>query len=112
MKPTLVVSALIVVIAARPALVDTAVAIRGFGFKPQSVVIPVGTSVVWTNRDEIEHTVTAVADSGATPAFDGVLAGAGKSFRLTFDHAGTFAYACTRHSFMRGEIRVTPKGDH
>ncbi len=58
------------------------------------------------------NTVTAGADSGAAPAFNGGLAGAGKTFRFTFMHAGTFAYACARHSFMRGEIRVTPTGNH
>ena len=88
------------------------VAIQGFGFKPKVLEVPVGTRVVWTNGDEIEHTVTAVADSGSTPRFNGHLPGPGKTFSVTFDSAGTFVYQCTRHTFMRGEIRVTPKGDH
>jgi plastocyanin len=98
-------------IAARPAPADRVVAIHGFGFKPDTLVIAAGTSVVWTNQDEIEHTVTAVADSGTSPVFNGVLAGVGKTLRLTFDHAGSFSYACARHSFMRGVIRVTSQGD-
>jgi plastocyanin len=113
MKP-LPVYALLAVLTAHLALAghaEAAVTIHGFGFKPDTAVVPVGTPVVWTNQDEIEHTVTA-ADSGAQPGFNGVLAGAGKTFRFTFTHAGTFPYTCARHSFMRGTIRVTPMGDH
>ncbi len=98
-------------ISVAPRVRDTAVVIHTFGFRPKQLEVRVGTRVVWTNDDEVEHTVTAVADSGA-PLFSGVLSGKGKTFNLTFDRAGTFAYQCTRHTFMRGEIRVTSKGDH
>ncbi len=111
MKRLLVVSGLIALIGARWAPPERAVTIHGFGFRPDTLGIAPGTSVVWTNQDEIEHTVTTVADSGAVPAFNGVLAGAGTTVRFTFDHAGTFSYACARHSFMRGVIRVTSQGD-
>jgi plastocyanin len=90
---------------------DTAVAVQGFQFKPKVLQVPVGTRVVWTNWDEIEHTVTATADSGAAPVFDGALAGNGRSFAVVFDQAGTYAYVCARHTFMRGEIRVIAKGE-
>jgi plastocyanin len=105
----LLVAVLLLGSAARAPAAD--VVIKGFGFTPKSLVIEVGTRVRWDNRDEIEHTVTALADSGATPVFNGVMSGQGKAFSFTFDHAGSFAYQCARHTFMRGEIRVTPKGD-
>ena len=91
---------------------DTTVLIQTFGFRPKALAVPAGTRVVWTNDDEVEHTVTALADSGETPLFDGVLQGKGKTFSITFDRPGTFIYQCARHTFMRGEIRVTPKGEH
>lgn len=90
---------------------DSTVLIQTFGFRPKQLAVPVGTRVVWTNDDEVEHTVTAVADSGTTPQFSGVLEGKGKTFSFSFDRPGTFNYQCARHTFMRGEIRVTPKGE-
>lgn len=89
---------------------DTTIMIQGFGYTPKRLEVKQGTRVRWDNRDEIEHTVTAVADSGA-PRFEGVMGGKGQFFRYTFDRAGTFVYTCARHSFMRGEIRVLAKGD-
>ena len=83
---------------------DTTVVIRGFGYTPKTLEISVGTRVRWDNQDEIEHTVTAASDSDMAPVFNGVMAGKGQ--------AGTFVYTCSRHAFMRGEIRVTPRGDH
>jgi plastocyanin len=90
---------------------DSTVLIQTFGFRPKELAVPVGTRVVWTNDDEVEHTVTAVTDSGTPPPFNGVLQGKGKTFSFTFDRPGTFIYQCARHTFMRGEIRVTPKGE-
>jgi len=108
MKPLTAVCAMLVLLtAARRS--DATVTIHGFGFKPDTLVVAAGTSVVWTNQDEIEHTVTA--DSGTAASFSGVLSGAGKSFRFTFTHAGTFPYGCARHAFMRGVVRVTTTGD-
>jgi plastocyanin len=37
----------------------TVLVIRAFQFRPKSVEVPVGTRVVWSNEDEIEHTVTS-----------------------------------------------------
>lgn len=99
---------LVAITAAPPPM---AVAIQGFGYKPKLVEITQGTRVVWTNADDIQHTVTALADSGQTPLFNGDLPGKGKTFGFTFDRAGIFVYQCARHSFMRGEIRVTSKGE-
>ena len=118
MKPLLVVvGATLLAVPVRPSgrapgpvAPDSTVLIKGFGFKPQTLEVAVGVRVRWDNEDEIQHTVTADADSGAAPAFDGVMAGKGQSFSVTFDRAGTYAYHCARHTFMRGEIRVITKG--
>ncbi|MGH7537763.1 MAG: plastocyanin/azurin family copper-binding protein [Gemmatimonadales bacterium] len=87
------------------------VAIQALGYKPKQLDVTVGTRVVWTNQDEIAHTVTATADSGTAPLFSGALSGKGQSFSFTFERAGTVSYHCARHTFMRGAIRVSPKGD-
>ena len=115
MKLLWIVSAVTIAAADRPGVTvrpPMEVVIQGFGFKPKLLEVEVGTRVVWTNADEIEHTVTAVADSDVKPRFDGDLPGQGKTFSFNFESAGTFVYQCARHTFMRGEIRVTPKGEH
>lgn len=89
----------------------TVVEIRVFQFDRPTLEVPAGTRVVWTNRDEIEHTITAGAPDSALTAFEGILAGQGSAFGVTFDRAGTYRYFCARHHFMRGEIRVLTSND-
>jgi plastocyanin len=89
---------------------DQAVAIRVFQFEPKVLEVAVGTQVVWTNGDEIEHTVTSGNGDEADGSFGGTLAGKGTTFSLKFEQPGVFSYFCDRHHFMRGEVRVTPTG--
>jgi plastocyanin len=91
---------------------DTTIAIQTFRFRPAELEIPVGTRVTWNNSDDIEHTVTAGIPDSAGGAFNGKLAILGATFAQTFNRAGTFAYFCDRHHFMRGTIRVTPTGEN
>jgi plastocyanin len=93
---------------ARP---DAQVTIKTFAFGPKTLDVPVGTSVVWTNADDIEHTVTSGTPESQDSAFDQPLGTRGDSATVRFDSVGTWSYFCKRHSFMRGEIRVTPKGE-
>ena len=87
---------------------DAAVEVRTFQFREPRLEIPVGTQVVWSNQDEIEHTVTSGVPDSADGAFAGRLAGKGSTLGHRFDRAGTYRYYCDRHHFMRGEIRVVP----
>ena len=91
---------------------DTPIAIKTFLFRPTTVVVPLGTRVVWTNEDEIEHTVTAGLPDSATGAFNGTIQSQGATFAHAFTRTGTFPYFCDRHHFMRGEIRVTSTGEN
>ncbi len=97
---------------AQAALGDMAVAVQTFQFRPKILEIPVGASVIWTNADEIEHTVTSGAPDSTDARFGGQLAAKGSTFSFTFNRAGSYRYFCNRHQFMRGEIRVTQQGDH
>jgi plastocyanin len=63
----------------------------------------VGTTVKWTNKDNVPHTVTS-----ATGDWDSGQLSNGQSFSHTFTQAGTFAYQCTVHPTMKGTITVTP----
>jgi plastocyanin len=77
-----------------------------FAFSPATVIIPVGTTVTWTNMTDAPHTVTS--DDGKT--FDSGTAhpiGAqGGSFSFKFTKAGTFAYHCQFHTYMEGTVMV------
>lgn len=86
---------------------SAAVDVRQFQFKPAELAVKAGTSVTWTNQDDILHTAT----SGATPGtadghFDGPMDGRGKSFSHTFDQPGRYPYFCSRHTSMTGTVVV------
>ena len=86
--------------------VDGAVEIRIFSFKPSPLSVPKGTTVTWTNGDDITHTVTSGASGKKDARFEGRLAGKGTTFAHTFSEPGTYQYHCGRHQAMTGEIVV------
>jgi plastocyanin len=79
-----------------------AVSIRGFAFHPATLKIEVGTTVKWTNHQNIDHTVTA--NNGSFTS--GHLA-PGQSFSHAFKSTGKFPYHCMIHPFMKGTVIVT-----
>ena len=81
---------------------STAVEMKELAFNPTTLTVPTGSKVTWTNNDTTAHTVTF--DDGS--ADSGNLA-VGSTFDHTFAAAGTFAYHCTIHSFMKGTLTVT-----
>jgi plastocyanin len=87
---------------------DAAVEIRTFQFTPDSLRVKAGTRVVWTNRDAIEHTVTAGMPEKPSAAFSGTMKEQRRTFAVTFSQAGKYPYFCERHAFMRGAITVIP----
>jgi plastocyanin len=90
------------------ASVPIQVEIKLFTFKPQSIEVPVGTTVVWTNRDAVEHTVTNGTPEKPGGAFDSGFFTQDQTFSFTFTKAGGYPYFCKRHNFMHGEIKVVP----
>ncbi|CAN5639159.1 hypothetical protein BH09ACT7_BH09ACT7_25090 [soil metagenome] len=79
-----------------------AVDINNFAFAPASLTIPVGATVIWTNRDEEPHTVVAGDGSFHSPGL-----GTGGTYSFTFTTAGSFDYVCSIHPFMHGTVVVT-----
>ncbi len=73
-------------------------------YEPAVLTVKVGTTVTWTNAGAVVHTVTA-ADR---KAFDSKNIGPKASFSWTFQSAGTFAYFCTYHPWMKGTIIAQP----
>ena len=77
-------------------------------YTPSPLSVPIGTTVIWTNNDNTEHTITEGNPSGNTPAngFDSGILAPGKTFTHTFDTVGTIQYYCTLHPTMLGEVIV------
>ena len=75
--------------------------IDNFSFGPQTLTVPVGTTVTWTNRDDIPHTVVANDKSFRSKTLD-----TDDSYTFTFTTPGSFAYFCSLHPHMTGTIVV------
>ena len=58
--------------------------------------------MIWTNRDDLPHTVT---DDDQT-LFDSDFLLFGDGFSHTFEQAGTFTYFCVVRPFMKGTVIV------
>ncbi|VVB80830.1 Halocyanin [uncultured archaeon] len=78
---------------------DAQVDISGFAFSPAVVKIAQGSTVTWTNKDALTHTVTG-------RSFDSGHLDKGASWSKKFDEKGTFEYGCSIHPTMKGTIIV------
>ena len=91
---------------AAPAANTVQINIFNYKFDPATVTVPAGTTVTWTNKDEIPHTVASSDKSfKGSSGLD-----TGDSYSYTFDKPGTYKYYCTLHPFMTGVIVVQAKG--
>jgi plastocyanin len=80
---------------------ETAVKIDNFSFSPATVTVPVGTTVRWTNRDDIPHTVVSDDKTFKSKALD-----TDDQFTYTFTKPGTYSYFCGLHPKMTAKIVV------
>jgi plastocyanin len=85
----------------QPSAASVDVKIDNFSFGPQTLTVSVGTTVVWTNRDDIPHTV--VSTEGV---FKSKVRDTDEKFSFTFNTAGTYPYFCSVHPKMTGKIVV------
>ena len=85
----------------QPSAANVAVKIDNFVFGPQAITVPVGTTVTWTNSDDIPH--TAVSTDGV---FKSKVMDTDEKFFYTFTKAGTYAYYCSVHPKMTGQVEV------
>jgi plastocyanin len=79
----------------------TAVNVEFSDYRPDTLDILPGETVLWTNVSTRTHTVTS--DSGA---FDSGNLASGKRFSIRFDKVGTYRYHCTIHPSIDGEVDV------
>ena len=79
------------------------VKIDNFSFAPASLTVAVGTTVTWTNRDDIPHTVVSTDD---VKTFKSKVLDTDEKFSFTFTKAGTYPYFCSIHPKMTGKVIV------
>ncbi|MGA3089002.1 MAG: cupredoxin family copper-binding protein [Terriglobales bacterium] len=85
----------------QPSAATAAVKIDNFVFGPQTITVPVGATVTWTNSDDIPH--TAVSTDGL---FKSKVMDTDEKFSYTFTKAGTYSYYCSIHPKMTGQVVV------
>jgi plastocyanin len=97
-----------------------AAASENLTFEPAEIGVPVGTTIMWINKDTAPHTVTTFGqgldlsppesfDSGHIPGTRSGLFEVtpfGGSFIYTFDKPGVYEYFCTIHPNHEGRIVV------
>jgi plastocyanin len=77
------------------------VTIDNFTFTPQTLTVPVGTTVTWTNRDDVPHSATSTEKR-----FNSGLLDTDEKFSFKFTAAGEYPYFCGIHPHMTGKIIV------
>ncbi|MGE5458403.1 MAG: cupredoxin family copper-binding protein [Methanococcaceae archaeon] len=76
--------------------------IQGMAFNPASITVTAGTTIKWTNKDGVAHTVTADDNS-----FDSGNIATNGTFSHTFSTAGTISYYCKIHPMMKASVVVS-----
>jgi plastocyanin len=80
---------------------DVEVKIDNFVYNPQQITVKAGTTVIWTNHDDIPHTVTSSTGVFRSKALD-----TDDKFSFTFTTPGAYKYFCALHPHMTGSIVV------
>ena len=75
------------------------VQIKGLAFKPATLKVNRGARVTFSNSSNEAHTATG-------RGFDTKRIAPGNSAAVRFGKAGTFAYHCKLHPFMKGKVVV------
>jgi plastocyanin len=76
--------------------------IDDFSFGPMTLTVAAGTTVTWTNTDDVPHTV--VSEDKTT--FKSRALDTGEKFSYTFTKPGKYPYFCSVHPKMVAEIVV------
>jgi plastocyanin len=75
--------------------------IDNFIFSPNPITVAAGTTIRWTNRDDIPHNVVSDDKSFKSKVLD-----TDETFAYTFAKPGTYTYFCSIHPKMTGKVVV------
>jgi plastocyanin len=79
----------------------TVVHIKNFAYVPPTITVKAGDTVSFVNDDSTPHTVTA-----SDKSFDSGNMDQNATWKYTYAKAGTYAYICTYHPYMKGTVVV------
>lgn len=83
------------------------------GFVPKTLIVKIGTKIIWTNMDERAHTVTSGSPGEIKPPLKSAILNKGDTYEFTFHHfgmyQGSYKYFDQITLTMRGEIIVEPE---
>ena len=77
------------------------ITIEDMRFQPDVLVVALGDTITWVNKDLVPHTATS-----KTAGFDSKAIQAGASWRHTVRTEGDVVYTCAFHPTMIGRLRV------
>jgi 3',5'-cyclic-AMP phosphodiesterase len=77
------------------------VVMDNFSFAPATASVPVGTTVTWTNHDDVPHNIVSTEKKFKSRVLD-----TDEQFSYRFDAPGTYKYFCGLHPKMTGQIVV------
>jgi len=99
--PVIALAALTLLLAPAAWAKEHKVSIKDVKFTPKELKVKKGDTVVWTNSDERDHTVTADDNS-----FNSGNLNDGDTFKQKFDKVGKYKYHCEYHPRMKATIVV------
>jgi Icc protein len=77
------------------------VVVDNFSFTPETTSVPVGTTITWTNRDDVPHNIVSTEQKFKSPILD-----TDQQFSHRFDAPGAYKYFCALHPKMTGRVVV------
>jgi len=77
------------------------VEVDNFSFAPAMAAVAAGTTVTWTNRDDVPHNIVSTEQKFKSPVLD-----TDEQFSHTFDSPGAYKYFCSIHPKMTGQVVV------
>ena len=79
----------------------TEVRVDNFTFAPQTLTVPVNSTVTWVNKDDVPHVIASNDDLFKSKALD-----TDDKYSYTFSKPGTYSYYCSVHPKMVGKVVV------
>ena len=78
------------------------VIVDNFSFAPAMTAVPAGSTITWTNRDDVPHNIVSTEQKFKSPVLD-----TDERFSHTFAAPGTYKYYCSIHPKMTGQVVVS-----
>ncbi|HLH09200.1 MAG TPA: cupredoxin family copper-binding protein [Terriglobales bacterium] len=75
--------------------------IDNFSFSPETVSVPVNSTVTWVNKDDVPHVIASTQGVFKSRALD-----TDDKYSYKFTKPGTYSYFCSIHPSMVGKIVV------